>query len=259
MTPCAAPPRGFACTDMSRPKIAIIAAMPGELRPLVKAWSPLPKARRAEFPRTSRVYLSERAAAVVCGMGSGPAGAATEAAIRTFVPNLIISAGWSGALRPGIPVGAIVIPERVIEADTGRAFATLAGTGIVVSVAGVLDPQQKAKLAEVHSAQAADMEAATVAWLAHEAGVQFLAVKSVFDESDHTAPGDQFRTPAGAFAYTRFLAYTALRPGTWSALPRMARSARVAARSLADVLGRIILCDSLSEIQEVVLEVIRNV
>lgn len=255
--PCAALPTGFACTDMSRPKIAIIAAMPGEICPLVKTWNRLPMPRRAAFPPACRVFVSDQAVAVVGGMGSEPIEAATEAAIRTFVPNLIISAGWAGALEPRIPVGTTVIPGHVVEAATGRSFPTFAGTGTLVSTSAVVDPQQKSRLAETYSAQAVDMEAATVAWLAQEAGVKFLAVKAVFDEFDRTAPGDRFRTPAGRFSYARFLAYTAIRPATWASLPRMARDARISARAVANVLMRIIACDSLTEIQQQILELLR--
>ncbi len=255
---CAAPLTGFAGRDMSRPKIAIVAALPGELRPLVKNWSRLPQSQRAAFPRGCRVYVSERVVAIIGGMGSGPAEAAAEAAIRTLVPNLLISAGWAGALQPGIPVGDIIVPANVVEVSTGRNFSTLAGAGTLASVPGVLDPRQKAKLAETCSAQAVDMEAAIVAWLAREAGISFLAVKSVFDDPDHTVPGDRFRRSDGKFSYARFLAYSAMHPATWGSLPQMARNARLSARSLANVLNRIIACDSPTEIQQVVLEIIRN-
>ncbi len=232
---------------MSPPKIAIVAAYPGEIRPLVKDWerSTL-RAGGARF----RVFRRRRAMAIYGGMGAGPIQQACRTLVEHLHPDLLISAGWAGALRPEIKAGAIVVPETVIDVADGRAFRTFCGAGTLVTGAAIASPHEKRDLVARFSAQAIDMEAAAVGAVAQEAAVKFLAVKAIFDEFDFPLPSfERFHNSRGRFRYGRFLAHAALRPGLWPKLRLMERRASGAAQALSSFLEKLLASDTLIEIQ----------
>ena len=74
-------------------RIAIVAAMAGELRPLVKGW------KREMTPEGVTIYTSDEAVAVFAGLGLQRARLATAAALRLGPIRRIISAGWAGGLQ----------------------------------------------------------------------------------------------------------------------------------------------------------------
>ncbi len=246
--PCVAPPTGSALTDMSPPKIAIIAAYPGEIRPLVKGWER--STLRAGGTRLRR-FQRGRAIATYGGMGAGPIQQACRALVECWHPDLLISAGWAGGLRPELKTGAIVVPETVIEIADGRAFRSFCGAGILVTGTAVASPQAKRELAARFSAQAIDMEAAAVGAVAQEAAVKFLAVKAIFDEHGFPLPAfERFHNSRGRFRYGRFLAHAALRPALWPKLGLMQRRASEAAQALSAFLEKLLASDTLIEIQQ---------
>jgi adenosylhomocysteine nucleosidase len=233
---------------MSAPKIAIVAALPGELRPLIAGWQ---RSVLKHGNRRYRVFQHGRTFAICGGMGAEPARDAAQALIEHAHPDLLISAGWAGSLRPELKVGALVVPELVIDAADGRAFRTFAGAGTLVTSAGVMDPSAKSALAARHSAQAVDMEAAAVAEVAQETTTRFLAVKSIFDEPGFPLPPlDRFRTARGKFCYGGFLAWVAVHPGRWSSVAAMKRNAHSSAQALCRFLEKLIASDSLVEVQQ---------
>ncbi len=248
LTPCAALSSGFVFTDMSPPKIAIVAAYPGEIRPLVKGWER--STLRAGGWRC-HIYQRGRAVATAGGLGAGPVQHAARALVGHLHPDLLISTGWAGSLRPELKAGAIIVPETVIEADDGRAFRTVCGAGILVTAAAIANPQQKRELAARFSAQAIDMEAAAVGAVAQEAAVKFMAVKAVLDEYDFPLPSlERFHNTRGGFRYARFLAYAAVRPGLWPAVRLMQRRAAGSSRALCSFLEALLASDTLIEIQQ---------
>lgn len=235
---------------MSQPKIAIIAAMPGEIRPLVKGWE---RSTLRHDGRRFRVFRRARAFAVAGGMGSDPIRAATRAVVEHVHPDVIISAGWAGSLRPEIKMGQIVVPEIVIDAADGRAFRTFVGAGTLVTAAHVLNVEDKFHLATRYTAQAVDMEAAAVAEVAQETTTRFLAVRAVFDEQNFFMPPlDRFCSGRGSFRYGKFLAYLALRPGRWSTVAIMRRNAAASALAVCEFLDKLVACTSLVEIQQLI-------
>ncbi len=144
-------------------RVAIVAALEREVRPLVKNW---------------RVVL-------VCGgIGAEAARRAAEAVMEIYTPNVIFSAGFAGALDPGLKVADIVRPRRVINAGDGSSVNLGRGEGVLVSFGSVANPEQKSKLRDSFGAQAVDMEAAAVARAAEARGVEFATVKAISDECD---------------------------------------------------------------------------
>src|SRR5438874_114139 len=122
-------------------------------------------------------------------------------------------------------------PRVGIVAALPREIATL------VSLPSILGPRQKRELASKFSAQAVDMEAAAVAEVAGEAGIPFIAVKSVSDELDFPMPPLQgFIEKNGSLATGRLLLFLMFRPWHWPAVIALARNSRRASLALTQVL-----------------------
>ena len=185
------------------------------------------------------------------GMGAAPIQQAAQALVEHLHPDLLISAGWAGSLRPDLKAGAIVVPETVIDATEGRAFRTFCGAGTLITSTAIASPQQKRELAARMSAQAIDMEAAAVGAVAQEAAVKFLAVKTIFDDYEFPLPPlERFHNSQGRFRYGRFLAHAALRPALWPKLRLMEHRASDAAQALSAFLEKLLASDTLIEIQQ---------
>lgn len=214
----------------SSAKLAIVAALEREVRPLVKRWHVSPREHAGHQYR----FFEHAHCVLVCGgIGEHAARRATEAVISLYCPSLVISAGFAGALDPSLPVGAVVRPGRVMDVRDGSVTETNTGEGMLVSLAGVAGPEQKTRLANAYGARAVDMEAAGVARAAGARGVAFEALKAISDELDFAMPAmEKFIGGDGQFDATAFAVFTALRPWMWRSVLRLARNSSLASKML---------------------------
>jgi adenosylhomocysteine nucleosidase len=160
----------------------------------------------------------------VCGVGREDARLAADVLIAAMRPRLIISAGFCGALVPSLRVGDIVTSPRLVTVDHL-----------------VADPAEKRRLAELHHADAVDMESAAIAEVCAERGVAFLAVRAVSDTVDTALSPELVRLLSGG----RVSAWKAIRalvgkPSLLGEFRRLARDTRIAANKLAEALSAII-------------------
>jgi nucleoside phosphorylase len=215
---------------MPRGKIAIIAAMEREVRPLVRNW----KVRLIEHGgRQYRLFEDGEAALVCGGIGAEAARRATEAVIREVSPVRVISAGFAGALDSSLEVGHVLEPRTVINAADGVRTEISAGQGTLVSCATVAGKEQKIRLRKAYGASAVDMEAAAVAQGAEARGVEFAALKSISDAADFSLPAlDDFVAADGSFRSVRFAVHVALRPWLWWTTIILASNSSNASRAL---------------------------
>ncbi len=231
-------------------KVAVVAALERELRPLIRQW---PTAVKEHGGRTFRFFEKGQLVVVCGGIGAEPARRAAEAVIALYAPEVVYSAGFAGALDPAMKVAAILIPARVIDAGDSSSVATGTGQGILVTFGAVATPEQKVKLGKSFNAQAVDMEAAAVARAAAARGVRFAAVKAISDEVGFSLPGMNRRTgfisPSGEFLTGKFARFIMIRPWTWPAALRLARNSRRAA---------IALCAWLAETHQALLKLPEN-
>ena len=209
-------------------KIAIVAALDREVKPLVRRW------RMSEHEHEGRRYrfFENGQVVVVCGgIGAEAARRATEAVIRLYLPSRVWSVGFAGALDSQMKVGDGFRPSRVVDASDGSSVEG-EGEGTLVSYGSVAGVRQKRKLAEAYAACAVDMEAAAVARGAQARGVQFAAFKVISDESDFEFPAMERFIQNGEFRTLAFMAYTGLRPWLWLRLIRLARNSSRASERL---------------------------
>lgn len=220
-------------------RVGLIAALPGELKPLVKGW------RRAGVDvQGSRKWVLVRGedtwVAVCAGMGA-------EAALRAFALaesdgplDLVLSVGWAGSIREGVRAGSVHVPTVVIDAQTGEQFSLNSGERRcgLVTTARVADAGEKARLAATYpGAVLVDMEAAVVARLAEIRKIPLLCVKGVSDATGAELPDlNPFIDPRGQMRMVSFVVYAACRPKYWRTLAHMGRNSARAAENMRDLI-----------------------
>jgi len=132
-------------------RIAIIAALPGELKPLVKGWK-----RVATNERGITKWMLSRGAdtwiAVCAGMGADAALRAYANAVSDGPVDMLLSAGWAGSLDAEVPPGAVQVPTIVIDAQTGEQFSLTEGKRKwrLVTTPRVADEAEKTRLAATY-------------------------------------------------------------------------------------------------------------
>ncbi len=225
-------------------RIAIIAAMAGELRPLVKGW------KREVTPEGVTIYTSDRAVATFAGLGLQRARLATAAALRRGPIRWIISAGWAGGLHPGMAPGEVWRVSEVVNSVTGEVLKTTPSDGIqtvgavLVTTDMVTSAEDKQRMRKIYCADLVDMEASAVAEVARRNKIPFSAIKGVSDGHDFDLPGmERFTTEDGQFREASFVAYVALRPVLWKPVVQLAMDSGKAARNLSRELERYLASD----------------
>ncbi|MGO9517143.1 MAG: phosphorylase [Candidatus Korobacteraceae bacterium] len=206
--------------------VAIVAAMPMELTPL------LGKIRPRQVNGICLVDL-DRAVVAVGGMGEKCARHAAETAIGDAQPALLLSAGFAGAISPGLKVGDVARIREVVDAATGRRYPTNGGEWVLATSQDVSNAAEKRELLMKFGADAVDMEAAAVAQVASEQGLKFAAIKAISDDAGFVMPPlAQFIDKNGRFHKGRFLLYVAFRPKWWPTLAKMRTNSAIASANL---------------------------
>lgn len=219
-------------------RLAIVAALQREVRPLIKGWQ---VREREHEGRVFRFHENGRAVLVCAGIGPEAARRAAEAVLVLYTPVLLYSVGYAGALDPAFEVGQILAPARIISADDGSRVDLPQGQGVLLSAAQLASVAQKTKLRECYGAQAIDMEAAAAARAAQARRVSFRALKVISDEFNFQLPlSDRFVDTEGRFHEIRFALYAALRPWLWPAVVQLARNSARATNALCAKLREIV-------------------
>jgi adenosylhomocysteine nucleosidase len=214
-------------------RIAIIAAMPAELKFLVRGW----QHERSNGVDLWRWYFDQGEWIAAC------AGAGVAAATRAFAEvekcgalDKVISIGWAGALREELAPGLAYDVSIVIDARTGERFIAAGPPNNcwLVTSPRVADATEKKRLASTYEASLVDMEAAAVARLTKMRDIPFYCIKGISDGySDQLPDFNRFISPSGQFKLARFVVFALLRPWYWHALMWMGENSRKAARNIA--------------------------
>ena len=219
-------------------RIAIIAALPGELKPLVKDWQQI----RTGDRRTKKWTTSRDAntwIAVCSGMGAEAARRAYATATTNGPVDMLFSVGWAGALAPEILPGTVHIPMVVIDVQTGERFSHSKSErkNTLVTTVRVADSAEKSRLAATYpGALLVDMEGATVARLAVMNGIPALCIKGISDAFDARLPDlNPFINEDGQLSFVRFLPHVALRPRYWRSLIHLGKNSARAAYAMRDL------------------------
>jgi adenosylhomocysteine nucleosidase len=215
-------------------RTAIIAAMAGELKPLVHGWK---RQSRDGVPlwahRDENLYV-----AACAGAGQAAATRAFAAVEQDAPVDLVFSIGWAGALTGSLAPGSAHNVAGVIDSRTGERFNCDAGAGDLwlVTSPRVADEAEKRRLASTYRAALVDMEAAAIARLASMRGIPFYCVKGVSDGLADKLPDFNRFIVDGRFKMAQFAFYALFRPGYWPALVRMGENSKKASQSIAESL-----------------------
>jgi adenosylhomocysteine nucleosidase len=218
-------------------RIAIIFALPGELKPLVQGWA---HERRGRVDLWVTRHKDAEWIAACSGMGQQAATEAFAEAEKSGPVDLVISAGWAGALREEIEVGKGYRAAGVVDLRTGERFeiegATASDPWLVTS-SGVAGSEDKRRLATDYGAGLVDMEAAAVARLAAMRGITFGCIKGVSDGvKENVLDFNRFISPHGQLRLSRLLFFVLPRPWYWPALIRMGENSSKASHALTGLL-----------------------
>ena len=224
-------------------RIGIIAAMPGELKPLVQGWKQL-RASHGESAWQGTMD-STTCIAVCAGMGKEAAERACALAAQQGPLDALVSIGWAGGLSCGMQPGSAYVVNEVVDGVTGESFPTSFPShqeNIValklVSIDHVAQAAEKRRLAETFRAVMVDMEAVTVARIARRQGIGFYCLKAVSDVATETLPDfSAYTDNLGHLRLPALLAHVAIRPRFWPGLARIGQNGRKGAIAIAAALG----------------------
>ena len=219
-------------------RIGIISAMEREVAPFVAGWNSV---RLQSTPLAIRTDLARETAYVASGIGREPGIAATEALVAEFKPDVLVSAGFAGALISERKIADEIQAGIVVDGATGESFRTEASSSSrIVSSGFIANRNDKLGLHSRFQAEAVDMEGAAVATVAQRHRIPFYAVKTISDELDFPMlPFAEFVDSQGRFRIVGFLAHVGLRPGHWPGLIRMGTNSAKAAAKLNSALRQL--------------------
>jgi len=217
-------------------RTAIVAAFPGELKPLVHGW---PHSSRNGVDFWAQRDAEDEWMAACAGAGQAAATRAF-AGIEDGGPiDLVFSIGWAGALRGGLMPGTAHNVAGVIDIQTGERFNCDAEAGEVwlVTSSRVCDEEEKRRLASTYRAGLVDMEAAAIARLAAMREIPFYCIKGVSDGLTARLPDfNHFLSADGKLQLSRLVLFSILRPWYWPALLAMGENSRKASQRIAESL-----------------------
>lgn len=230
-------------------KVLVTFAVDAEFAP----WRRLRKFRRATLqPHPMyEAQIGENAVRVVLtGMGWENARRAVQTVLEDL-PDVCISSGLAGGLRPGYRPGEILAARHVGEVKGGRVMrsdaelleaAASCGAQIVDMFLSsrwlVVSADEKRRIGQF--GDAVDMESFRVFAAASGRGVPSVAIRAVADPVELDLPLDfsQVINERGQIRSARLLALVAARPSRLSGLIRLGRTSWRAAASLAQLLDR---------------------
>jgi adenosylhomocysteine nucleosidase len=194
-----------------------------------------------------RVRLGENQALLAAnGAGAECAAAAVDAALEAFDAEAVVSAGFCGALDPGLAVADIVAATCILTFPALQRFAPAVvrasgvRSGTVCSMDHVAQTAAEKKALFSAGGIAVEMEAAGVARRAQEHGLPFYCIRTVTDLAGETMVND-FNAALrldGHFDTIKLLGNLFGSP--WGRLPELVRLRRrcaLASRALGDFIA----------------------
>ncbi len=174
--------------------VGIVAALAIEVAPLLARFRDVRKYSGPRFSVIEGDCGGKLVALVLTGTGRARAQRGAEILLDGHRPRWIVSAGFAGALDPGLKRNEIVLPREVVNLE-GRRFAIDLAippgsesqglkTGRLLTVDEIVRTSaEKAELRRKFDAELVDMETSAVAALCGERGTRFLSVRVVSDDA----------------------------------------------------------------------------
>ena len=240
--------------------IAILVAVNQELNPILRRADANQIVRQAHLDFCEGTFAGQPVALLALGVGKECARIAAEITIRCYRPDLIISAGFGGALQNSVKHGDLVIGTDVLDLyqDAGsqvrcRSTYPLArhdeiainGPPLRVHRGKILTTDDmilraaiKQHIGQATGALAVDMETSAVAAVCAAQHTDLLAVRCITDDADEDLP-DDFNDffVVGQLRLGRVLSTCNRHPRAVFDLARLGLRARTAGANLATFLA----------------------
>src|SRR5579862_6335178 len=178
--------------------LGFVCAMPMEARPLARKLS-LERSSIGGLPGYRGTFAGRDVAVVVSGMGPELAAAGTDALLSATSAEHVTVVGIAGALDDRTPIGALIVPEVVVDGATGAEYRPAAMTGLPgngtmwTTAALITDPVVLAGLI-ARGVVAMEMETAAIAAGCERRGTPWSVVRVISDRaSDGTVDEEVFR------------------------------------------------------------------
>lgn len=211
--------------------------MPMELRPLRRRLG----LRKIRLGYAGRVGDRE-VIAVVIGMGTAMARAATVRLLDAVDVEWVIVVGIAGAIENRTPIGTLVLPELVVDSANGTQYrpkplrvGDARGTMWTTDEL-LLDPAVHTEL-RARGVVSLDMETAAVAKVCDERGVPWSVVRAISDRAtDGTVDAEivGLIDPDGRANFSAVARYVVSHAGALPRLVRLARGSKLATERAAD-------------------------
>jgi nucleoside phosphorylase len=218
-------------------RIAVLAAMPIELRPFVRAAGLQPSGDDHVGTLAGHEIIATK-----MGVGMTGAAKATERLLRSGDVDRVIVIGICGGLDESIPIGTVLSPEILVDGATGgeyrpQPWGSIDLCGKLVTFDDIeLELKMIPQLVE-EGASAVDMETAAVAAVCEQHGCPYAVFRSISDyATDGTvdAAVGAMAKPDGSSDMGAALRYVVRRPWRIPGLVRLGRGAQAAAKAASD-------------------------
>lgn len=220
--------------------IALVCAMPMELRPLTKRLR-LRKATIGDADLREGALGDHRIVAIVTGMGTELAAQATERLLSVTTAERVLVVGITGAVDNETPIGTLVLPEVVVNSETGsehRPHPLGSGTsaGVMWTTNALTPPDELAALRE-RGVVSLDMETAAIAACCEQHGIPWSVFRAISDRaSDGSVNEEIFKlsNQDGSPNPVAVIRYVLRHPHHIPRLAAMGRNAKLATERAAD-------------------------
>jgi adenosylhomocysteine nucleosidase len=222
-------------------RIAFVFAMPIELAPLVKKLS-LTETEIGGVAMHEGELDGRAVVATVTGMGTELATKGTTQLLDAVPVRWVLVVGITGALESETPIGTLVLPEIVVNSETGREFrpAPLAdGTpaGRMWTTNGLTTKAKDLEALRAQGVVSLDMETAAIAELCEARGIPWSVFRVISDRAnDGTVDEEVFHlsNQDGTPNPEAIERYMAEHPERLPLLAQMAEDAKLATRTAVD-------------------------
>jgi adenosylhomocysteine nucleosidase len=240
--------------------IGLIAAMPEEVRPLIRGVGPVTREKLAGFNVYRFRASGKKIVLIESGIGVTKAAQATRTLIDGAAPEVLLNFGLGGAVLPGPSVGDIVVADRLLffkerlfanqvgltPALTDELAATLEGKcpgagcrvhrGTFVTTGEIVGKGMLAGLLPAGTVNPVlEMETTGVARIASERKIPLVAVRAISDGTDEELDFSvaDFTDREMRIRVRKVLWTIARKPRIIPQLIRLERNSRLAGRNLA--------------------------
>ena len=166
--------------------------------------------------------------------------------LKRTKPSLIVSAGFSGGLQNGLPVGTIIVGDNASCSHVVRCLPEAANLtfGKLITTDNIIDTSsEKRALGESSGALAVDCETQHIREACESHEIPMLAVRCISDTVDQNlpVPGHILINPiTGRPDPFNIFKYILTNPSSISGFRELVRNSRISQKSLSDSLSTLI-------------------